>query len=223
MEEQKVTKKASSKKTSSNKKKTEKVNETKVEKTNEIKLEDIPQDVIEQIFNMFKSVNKENEEIKLTTEEKPSKITKGYLRKIKDKEVVVRSLVGLVVFKSPKTNIVYKWTDVGDEEVLTIDEILQMDTTSKRFLHTPWLLIDDKDVVEGLGLSNLYSIIEKAKDLDSLLELEMYEIEEIINALPHDFKQELSNKVFVKVSNDEIRDILVIRKLEDLLKNKFTI
>lgn len=199
-----------------------KTNNTKQENTfkKELSINDIPPELMNQMFKMFQEMqneNKLNESENDKSIEKPKKITKSYLRTIKDKEIVVKSIVGVVSFKSPKTNTLYKWTGIGDEEVLTIDEILTMDSKSRRFLNTPWLVIDDKDVIEGLGLTDLYKIIEKIENVDSLLEMNFDEIENIINKAPYEYQRTLSSVIFNKINNNEIRDIMLIRKLEEIL------
>jgi len=199
-----------------------KTNNTKQENTfkKELSINDIPPELMNQMFKMFQEMqneNKLNESENDKSIEKPKKITKSYLRTIKDKEIVVRSIVGVVSFKSPKTNTLYKWTGIGDEEVLTIDEILTMDSKSRRFLNTPWLVIDDKDVIEGLGLTDLYKIIEKIENVDGLLEMNFDEIENTIKKAPYEYQRTLSSVIFNKINNNEIRDIMLIRKLEEIL------
>lgn len=186
----------------------------------ELTINDIPPELMNQMFAMFQEMqnkNKVNNEVINKVDEKPSKITKSYLRAIKDREVVVKSVVGVVSFKSPKTNTLYKWMEIGDEEVLTIDEILTMDSTSRRFLNTPWLVVEDDDVIEGLGLKNLYKLIEKVENVDSLLDMDIEEIEEVVNKAPFEYQKTLAGVIFAKVNNNEIRDIVLIKKLEEIL------
>lgn len=184
----------------------------------ELTINDIPPELMNQMFAMFQQMqNKSNTEVETKVIEKPKKATKSYLRTIKDKEIIVRSVAGVVSFKSPKTNTLYKWMEIGDEEVLTIDEILTMDSLSRRFLNTPWLVIDDEEVIEALGLTDLYKLIEKMEDVDNLLSMDIDEIEEVIKKAPYEYQKTLAGVIFGKVNNNEIRDIVLIKKLEELL------
>ena len=202
------------------KKKEEVVNQ-EVKAQKELTINDIPPELMNQMFAMFQQMQNKSELNEADASEKnldrPKKITKSYLRTIKDKEVVVRSVAGVVSFKSPKTNTLYKWMAIGDEEVLTIDEILTMESTSRRFLNTPWLVVDDEEVIKALGLKNLYEVIEQMEDVDNLLDMDIDEIEEIINKAPYEYQKTLSGIIFAKVNNNEIRDIVLIRKLEEIL------
>ena len=180
-------------------------------------------ELMQQMFNQFLQMQGglatstiANENTK-SIEEKPKKITKSYLRTIKDREVTVRSVFGTVVFKSPKTKISYKWTEIGDEEILTVEEILAMDSHSKRFLNTPWLIIEDEEVVEGLGLTNLYNIINKIENIEELLDMDIYEIEQLVDKAPYEYKKTLAGVIFQKVNDGEIRDIVLIKEFERIL------
>ena len=180
-------------------------------------------ELMQQMFNQFLQMQSglatstiANENTK-SIEEKPKKITKSYLRTIKDREVTVRSVFGTVVFKSPKTKISYKWTEIGDEEILTVEEILAMDSHSKRFLNTPWLIIEDEEVVEGLGLTNLYNIINKIENIEELLDMDIYEIEQLVDKAPYEYKKTLAGVIFQKVNDGEIRDIVLIKEFERIL------
>lgn len=222
-------KKATPKATTTKKKTTTKATtKAKVEPKEEVKeqptmitdFSNISPELMQQMFQMFQSMQTQNkvEEVKEEiVEEKPKKITKSYLRTIKDREVVVRSVVGIVSFKSPKTNITYRWREIGDEEILTVEEILNMETRSKRFLHTPWLVIEDEEVVEGLELTQLYKAIEKIEDIEELLDMDVYDIDELFKKVPHEYKKTFAGVIFEKVNSGEIRDIVLIKELERIL------
>lgn len=211
------TEKKNTTKTKATTKKKETIKEEDKSKS-ELTINDIPPELMNQMFAMFQQMqSKSTLEVEDKAIEKPQKITKAYLRTIKDKEIVVRSVSGVVSFKSPKTNTLYKWMEIGDEEILTIDEVLTMDSTSRRFLNTPWLVLEDEEVIQALGLSDLYKLIEKVEDVDNLLEMDMSEIEEVIDKAPHEYKKTLAGVIFGKVNNNEIRDIVLIKKLEEVL------
>ena len=180
----------------------------------------ISPELMQQLFNQFLQMQGgmvQQTKVEEEVVEKPKKITKSYLRTIKDKEVVVRSVFGAVIFKSPKSRISYKWNEIGDEEILTVDEILAMDSHSKRFLNTPWLIVEDEEVIEGLGLKGLYETMEKIQNVEELLDMSVYEIEQLIAKAPHEYKKTLSGVIFEKVNNGELRDLILIKEFERIL------
>lgn len=174
------------------------------------------------IFKQFQQMEQEGqvkqEEIKEEKKYKKSdKFTKVMLTKIGDETVTVKSAVDNVIFKSPKTQMKYTWISKGNVEVLTISEILAMENTSERFLHTPWLIIEDERVVQALGLEKLYSAIEKVEDIESLINMSSDEIRNIFESLPNNYKSNFRDEVYMKVKNKELRDIVIIDTLSDIL------
>lgn len=146
---------------------------------------------------------------------------KRWLKTIKDREVRLTSCVGRVVYKSKKTGDVYKWLSTGDDDYFTVEELLSMDNQSPKFLRTPFLLIDDEEVVEALGLTELYKYIERVQDLETFFDLPLDDIIETCENLPKSFRTSLASVVNKKVEEQELRDIRVIRKLEELLDKDF--
>lgn len=221
MTESKVVKKKNN--TTKTEIKSKKTIEDKVVKKKNMGIEDIPQELLAQIIAMAKESMSSEKAVEpvIKKSEKPEKITKAYLNKIKEKEVVVKSVNGNVTFKSPKTNIMYQWLENGDEEVLTISEILAMESSSKRFLHTPWLIVEDDDVVEALALGRLYHVINKIENIEELLDMEIYEIENLIKEVPKEFKNSLSSNILIKVQSGELRDYILIQELERILGKTF--
>ena len=109
---------------------------------------------------------------------------------------------------------------------MTVAEILNMEAKSKKFLHTPWLImIEDYDngetikmIVEALGLEKIY---ENLVDVDELLEKDLCDIEEILNEASNDYKEVVASKIRRKVVDKELRDIILIKELERMLDKTF--
>ena len=68
------------------------------------------------------------EEVKAIVENK--KWTKSDLSEIEDEKIVVKSVVNNVGYISKKTGIQYNWAEKGDAEVMSIKDILAMETKS---------------------------------------------------------------------------------------------
>lgn len=219
------------KKTTRKKATTKKVEEKKVEEKKDEKIEitlDELQKMIAQMAAMAMANNTPKEENvsekKLT--KKKGRVTKADLHKIRDREVTLKSANDMCSFKSNKTNIMYSWVDENDEETMTVAEILNMEAKSKKFLHTPWLImIEDYDngetikmIVEALGLEKIY---ENLVDVDELLEKDLCDIEEILNEASDDYKEVVASKIRRKVVDEELRDIILIKELERMLDKTF--
>ena len=141
---------------------------------------------------------------------KNEKWNKAKLMKIKDEIIEVRSCYdGVVGYTSPKTNTNYKWIEKGDIEVLTIEEILAMNT-KKIYFQTPLLIVEDDRIIEALGLKNIYEAVQKIED-----------IEDIIGRLSNNHKINLRDEVAKKIKNEEIRDYVVVQALKRILNIEF--
>ena len=117
---------------------------------------------MEQMFQMFQMFMNQQvqqqpqsesvKEKRLVNKRTSGKLNKSTIRRERgDEDVLVRSVAGCVCFKSPKTGVTYNFLEKGDEEWLTVDEVLQMETANRKFLHTPWLVVEDDEIIEILN------------------------------------------------------------------------
>lgn len=154
---------------------------------------------------------------------KTSKKNKSTLRRDRGEEdVLVKSVAGTVTFKSPKTGVTYSWLEIGDEEWLTVDEILQMETRSKKFLHEPWLMVMDDEINEILGLKEVAEVVSDLENVDEILEeYTVGEIEELLNKSSKGYRDTFSGVIMNKILADELKDGVLIRELGRILEVDF--
>lgn len=207
------------------KKKTEPKVEPKVEDAVDYKaLFEQMQEQMKLMQEQMKMMEVKKEEKVETTQEvtnKNEKWNKAKLMKIKDEIVEVRSCFdGVVGYTSPKTRTAYKWIEKGDIEVLTIEEILAMNT-KKIYFQTPLLIVEDDRIIEALGLKNIYEAVEKIENIDELIEMDLEDIEDIIGRLSNDHRINLRDEIAKKIKNAEIRDYVVIQALKRILNIEF--
>ncbi|WP_291566967.1 MULTISPECIES: hypothetical protein [unclassified Clostridium] len=207
------------KKIVTNEKKTEITTDNKVEQTNI--QQQITPELMAQMFAIFTQMQQQEKEIIESREENiknsTDKFTKSMLTKIENEEVVVRSVLPNRIYISPRTQIKYRWDSKGDVETMPIKELLTMENTSKRFLHTPWLIVEDDRVAQAFGLDELYSLIEKVEDIDTLISLTPREIQNIFNKLPIQYKKDFTNQIYIKVKTRELKDLSIIDSLNEIL------
>lgn len=218
-------KETKSKRKTTGRKKTEPKVEPKVEDAVDYKaLFEQMQEQMKLMQEQMKMMEVKKEEKVETTQEvtnKNEKWNKAKLMKIKNEIVEVRSCFdGVVGYTSPKTRTAYKWIEKGDIEVLTIEEILAMNT-KKIYFQTPLLIVEDDRIIEALGLKNIYEAVEKIENIDELIEMDLEDIEDIIGRLSNDHKINLRDEVAKKIKNAEIRDYVVIQALKRILNIEF--
>lgn len=200
------------------------VNKVKVEKQETSKIDDFmtPENMMK-MFAMFQqmqqNLTQENKiEDKTQKIDKNKVFTKADLAKITDEVVVVKSAVDNVTFISPKTKIEYSWSVKGDIDRLPVSEILAMESASKRFLHTPWLIIEDERVIQALALNSIYDLIKKVENIDELIQLSEVQIQRIFDELPAQYKNNFRNEIYKKVKTRELNSLTTIDSLSKILK-----
>lgn len=147
------------------------------------------------------------------------KATKASLYQDRTREIPVRSCInGRVIYKSKKTGVTYKWLEKGTYEILTIDELLNMESQSQKFLHSPWLMVDDTEVIEAFNLQGLYDLVAKVEDIDSFVDMSLGEQQKIYNKLPKTLQNQVYNHIYNKVETGEIDSKSKIRELEELVQ-----
>ena len=234
MEEKKTTKKTTTaKKTNTKAKTTTKKKEELITEQPQVQA----QPSMEQMFQMFQMFmnqqvqqqqpqSKSVEEKKIVNKRTSGKLNKSTLRRERgDEDVLVRSVAGCVCFKSPKTGVTYNFLEKGDEEWLTVDEVLQMETANRKFLHTPWLVVEDDEVNEVLGLKEISETVSELTDnLDEILEeYDIKDIEDLVSRVPEDYKKTLAVVVLEKINNKELRDGVVISEIGRMLNIDFSL
>lgn len=158
------------------------------------------------------------EQVKQQETSKP-KATKATLFQDRNRQVVVRSCIeGRVIYKSKRSGMTYKWLEKGAYEILTIDELLNMESQSHKFLHSPWLMVDDEDIIEAFNLAELYDLVAKVEDIDSFINMSLGEQKQIYNKLPKSLQNQVYNHIYNKVESGEIDSRAKIRELEELVQ-----
>ena len=146
------------------------------------------------------------------------KATKATLFQDRNRQVIVRSCVdGRVIYKSKRSGMTYKWLEKGAYEVLTVEELLNMESQSHKFLHSPWLMVDDEDIIEAFNLAELYDLVAKVEDIDSFINMTLDEQKQIYNKLPKASQNQVYNHICFKVDSGEIDSRAKVRELEDLV------
>ena len=234
MEEKKTTKKTTTaKKTNTKAKTTTKKKEEVITEQPQVQA----QPSMEQMFQMFQMFmnqqvqqqqpqSKSVGEKKIVNKRTSGKLNKSTLRRERgDEDVLVRSVAGCVCFKSPKTGVTYNFLEKGDEEWLTVDEVLQMETANRKFLHTPWLVVEDDEVNEVLGLKEISETVSELTDnLDEILEeYDIKDIEDLVSRVPEDYKKTFAGVVLEKINNKELRDGVVISEIGRMLNIDFSL
>lgn len=207
-------------KTSGSKKSTKKT-ETVVKNPMEEMMKNMTPEMMQQ-FMLFVQQQQSPKVDVQKAEVKQNVINKSYLSRMRDKEVVVRSASnGVVGFLSDKTQMFYQWINKGDVEILTIGEILEMDSKSKKFLRTPWLIVEDDEVNQGLGLVDIKEVVNVFDDFEEFVKLPIEKIKEHIHSVGRGFRPTLTGMFRQAIEDGALTDYRKIREIEKVLGTEF--
>lgn len=150
-------------------------------------------------------------------EPKPTARPKKRLEINRDELIVCRSATENLVYVSNRTGEKFEWADFGDVQYITLGELISMKSTQPRFLKEGWLIVDDEEVIEQLGLAKMYGSIFEVDDIDDFLEQDPYEMERILKTMPRGFKNSIAQVAREKVESGELDSNRKIKLLEQLL------
>lgn len=125
---------------------------------------------------------------------------------------------GLLVYISKKTGLETIWAEHEAEETLTVGELLTMKASQPKFLKEPWIIIDDDEVAEHLGLNKMYENLVGIENLDDFFTLSIDEMEKVLTKLPRGLKEAVGVQARKKIEDQSLYDTRKIRLIEDKLK-----
>lgn len=125
---------------------------------------------------------------------------------------------GQLIYKSRKTGLTTIWMNYGDVEYLDVGELLTMKASQPKFLTDVWLVIDDEEVVEFLGLKHIYKNLADIEDIDAFFAKSPNEIREIATKLPKGLKETVGTRARKLIESGELYDNRKISILEETLK-----
>lgn len=188
------------------------------------KEEDIKQNEVKEVSE----VKENNEESKKedTKENTLNEVKSEPVKKEKQKRqidksdsVTVRSVVNNdLIYVSRRSHITIEWAEYGDEQYVEVGELMTMKSSQPKFLTEPWLIIEDEDVVEFLGLKSVYDKLIPIENIEKfLLNTKPEVIEEQLKMAPRGMKDLVVDKAREMVENDKLYDIRIMRILDKVL------
>lgn len=132
--------------------------------------------------------------------------------------VLVRSAVkGDLIYISKRSSDRFEFNEFGATDYITMGELITMKSTQPRFLKEAWLVIDDEDAIEFLGLTDLYETIFEIGDLEKFFSKSDTEMEKLLTNMPTGYKNTLATKAREMIESGELDSNKKIKLLEDKL------
>jgi hypothetical protein len=119
---------------------------------------------------------------------------------------------GKLSYISKRTGAELHWEQYGDVEFMEVAEIVTMRSSQPRFVREPFIMIEDEEVVEYLGLTKLYE--EIPENVEELLELSVEEMKAKLEKLPLGLAVTLISVATTKAHNGELDSSAKIQAIE---------
>lgn len=156
------------------------------------------------------------EEVKVTEAKKPTRIKRI---EIDHNELIAcrNAVDGSLIYISDQTRQKYLWDAYGRVQYLPMGELMTMQGSQPRFLNDVWLIIDDEEAAQYLGLTKLYESLVELENLDSFFNLPIKQMEEILPKLPKGLKTTVATRARKLIEDKSLDSGNKIRLLEDML------
>jgi hypothetical protein len=125
---------------------------------------------------------------------------------------------GNLIYISRKNGLQTVWSNYGDVEYIDFAELLTMKASQPKFLNEPWIFVEDEEVVNQLGLKEVYKNIIPVHEVDDFFNLNVNQAREILPKLPKGMKELISDKARKGIQNGELSNLQLIRLLEQELQ-----
>lgn len=146
-----------------------------------------------------------------TNDKKVVQATQATKRKKIDRtdEVPCRCVTdGELIYVSRRNGyMTIEWSGYGDTQYVEVGELMNMKGSQAKFLTEPWLIIEDEEVVEHLGLKRMYDEMIPIDDIEGFILTSS--LEDLIKVAKK------SPKGIQKLITDKSRKLVQTRELYD--------
>ncbi|MFJ7982438.1 hypothetical protein ACIQ1D_19430 [Lysinibacillus xylanilyticus] len=135
----------------------------------------------------------------------------------RDEVIPCRAGANNLVYISKRTSEKFEWAVYGDVQYITMGELISMKSTQPRMLKEGWLIVDDEEAIEQLGLAKMYGNLFEIDDIDEFFELSESEMKRILTNMPRGFKNSIATFARERIEQGELDSNRKIKLLEQLL------
>ena len=156
-------------------------------------------------------------EEKVSTKPEPTKRAKR-IEIDRNEMIPCRSTVhGDLIYKSHRTRAKFIWEEFGTTLYLEMGELQDMNGSQRRYLHDGYIVVDDAEAAELLGLTKIYEEVAHIHSLDDLFDKSAEELLVTLPKLPVGMKSTLATKARELIEDGTLDSINKIRAIETVL------
>ena len=109
------------------------------------------------------------------------------------------------------------WKECGSTVMLSVEDLVDIESLQPAMFTDGYLTIDDEEITEALGLTEVKETIDKVKNLEEFLKSDIKEIDRVLDKLPTAIKENVITGAVNMVREDRIDSNRLIRLLENKL------
>lgn len=124
---------------------------------------------------------------------------------------------GELIYISNRTKAKYIWEDFGVTLDLEMGELLDMNGSNRKYIHDGYIVVDDAEASEYLGLTKIYDEIAHIDDIEVLFGKSAEDLLVVLPKLPKGMRESLATKARSMVEDGSLDSIGKIRAIESVL------
>lgn len=140
--------------------------------------------------------------------------------------VEVKSCVyGTLEYISKKTGYRVRWSEFGQTEYMTVEELLVMRNSQRAFFEDQLIVLtgdNAADVINFLQLEKYYSHISDVEDVDKIFTTPPSKIPGVLKHFTDAAKENIARRAYDLIQQNELTDMQVIKVLEKSLGYQLT-
>ena len=109
------------------------------------------------------------------------------------------------------------WKECGSTVMLSVEDLVDIESLQPTMFSDGYLTIDDEEITEALGLTEVKETIDKVKNLEEFLKSDIKEVDRVLDKLPTAIKENVITGAVNMVREDRIDSNRLIRLLENKL------
>ena len=135
--------------------------------------------------------------------------------------LVYNGYYGALTYKSKRNGMPLMFKEFGDSDYIPFSELQTMRSTQPKFFSENWILIDDEEVIDALGVRKYYEHALRLADFETVFDKSAKELKNIVSQLSTTQKQVLYNMAYRKIHDGEIDSKKTIQALEETFGKSF--
>lgn len=152
---------------------------------------------------------------------------KTKVKKLDDKTniTVISNFPGLLFYRSPRYNDEFIWSEFGDENEMSLQELKSMKASHRAFYEQKWITFteeDSDDVIKYLKVEKYFKDGVAQNDLEDIFEKDVNEIADIIETATPNEKSLILTKAREQFESGDLVNTHIIKLIEDKLQVDIT-